>query len=219
MTTAGADASLTRALRLLDGSDPSQRTRLLAASYLSYLASVAHNKPSTRAPSTTPSTASSPPRPHSRSDENSPNRPRRPAASTVDSLRYRERSARTRNPLAELPAGHGARRRRLRATAHERRLDTTTRPRPLRHHPRELACGESPCRSRAPANQPRSGPTSTSTERRLSPPSAPAFPRHVEHAPLKSALHHADPGICGFLRDQGQVCPDCGFEDRVDSCS
>ena len=46
---AGADASLTKALRLLEGSDPSQRTRLLAASYLSYLASVAHDKPA-RAP-------------------------------------------------------------------------------------------------------------------------------------------------------------------------
>jgi tetratricopeptide (TPR) repeat protein len=46
---AAADASLTKALRLLDGSDPSQRTRLLAASYLSYLAAVAHNSPA-RAP-------------------------------------------------------------------------------------------------------------------------------------------------------------------------
>ena len=46
---AGADESLTTALRLLDGSDPSQRTRLLAASYLSYLAFVAHDTP-TRAP-------------------------------------------------------------------------------------------------------------------------------------------------------------------------
>ena len=46
---AGAEASLTEAVRLLDGSDPSQRTRLLAASYLSYLASVAHHAPA-RAP-------------------------------------------------------------------------------------------------------------------------------------------------------------------------
>ena len=51
---AGADASLTKALRLLDGSDPSQRTRLLAASYLSYLASVAHNEPARAAAGTTP---------------------------------------------------------------------------------------------------------------------------------------------------------------------
>ncbi len=43
--SSGADASLTKALRLLDGSDPSQRTRFLAASYLSYLGSVAHNRP------------------------------------------------------------------------------------------------------------------------------------------------------------------------------
>ena len=42
---ADAEGSLTKALRLLHGSDPSQRTRLLAASYLSYLAAVAHNKP------------------------------------------------------------------------------------------------------------------------------------------------------------------------------
>ncbi len=41
----GADTSLTTALGLLKGSDPSQRTRLLAASYLSYLAAVAHDKP------------------------------------------------------------------------------------------------------------------------------------------------------------------------------
>ncbi len=41
----GAETSLTRALGLLRGSDPSQRTRLLAASYLSYLAAVAHDKP------------------------------------------------------------------------------------------------------------------------------------------------------------------------------
>ncbi len=47
--SSGADASLTKALRLLDGSDPSQRTRLLAASYLSYLASVTHKRPA-RAP-------------------------------------------------------------------------------------------------------------------------------------------------------------------------
>lgn len=44
-----AEASLTKALQLLDGSDPSERTRLLAASYLSYLASVAHRTPA-RAP-------------------------------------------------------------------------------------------------------------------------------------------------------------------------
>ena len=42
---AGANASLAKALSLLSGSDPSQRTRLLAASYLSYLESVAHNEP------------------------------------------------------------------------------------------------------------------------------------------------------------------------------
>ena len=42
---AGANASLAKALGLLRGSDPSQRTRLLAASYLSYLESVAHNEP------------------------------------------------------------------------------------------------------------------------------------------------------------------------------
>ena len=42
---ADAETSLTKALRLLNGSDPSQRTRLLAASYLSYLAAVAHNVP------------------------------------------------------------------------------------------------------------------------------------------------------------------------------
>ena len=46
---AGANASLAKALGLLSGSDPSQRTRLLAASYLSYLESVTHNKPA-RAP-------------------------------------------------------------------------------------------------------------------------------------------------------------------------
>ena len=45
----GANATLAKALGLLSGSDPSQRTRLLAASYLSYLESVAHNEP-TRAP-------------------------------------------------------------------------------------------------------------------------------------------------------------------------
>jgi hypothetical protein len=42
---AGANASLAKAVGLLSGSDPSQRTRLLAASYLSYLESVAHNEP------------------------------------------------------------------------------------------------------------------------------------------------------------------------------
>lgn len=42
---AGANASLAKALGLLSGSDPSQRTRLLAASYLSYLESVAHSEP------------------------------------------------------------------------------------------------------------------------------------------------------------------------------
>ena len=41
----GADTSLSTALGLLKGSDPSQRTRLLAASYLSYLAAVGHDKP------------------------------------------------------------------------------------------------------------------------------------------------------------------------------
>jgi tetratricopeptide (TPR) repeat protein len=40
-----ANASLAKALSLLRGNDPSQRTRLLAASYLSYLESVAHKEP------------------------------------------------------------------------------------------------------------------------------------------------------------------------------
>jgi tetratricopeptide (TPR) repeat protein len=44
-----ADTSLSAALKLLGGTDPSQRTRLLAASYLSYLAFVAHDQPA-RAP-------------------------------------------------------------------------------------------------------------------------------------------------------------------------
>jgi tetratricopeptide (TPR) repeat protein len=46
---AGANASFAKALGLLSGNDPSQRTRLLAASYLSYLESVAHREPG-RAP-------------------------------------------------------------------------------------------------------------------------------------------------------------------------
>ncbi len=42
---AGATSSLDTALGLLKGADPSARTRLLAASYLSYLASVEHKRP------------------------------------------------------------------------------------------------------------------------------------------------------------------------------
>ena len=203
---AGAESSLTRALGLLNGTDPSQRTRLLAASYLSYLASVAHNKPA-RAPHAqrladrvvATETAFT-------LGRKLPRAALKTGRIQVDSLRFANGRLGLVIRWRGLPQGTA-----LGAVAYEVRLRTA----PGHNHPISpssppstvLECGGSPCRCRGHANQPRSGPTSISTERRLSPPSAPELTRHVEHAPLKSALHHADPGICGFLRIRDKCAP------------
>ena len=133
----GADASLTTALGLLKGSDPSQRTRLLAASYLSYLAAVAHDKPehadeARRFSARVVATETAFTLQRKLPTGGPPDRQRRGHRPEI-----RKRTTEPRHPLARSPSRHSAQRDRVRTAARKRGLDTATRPRALRHRPRD----------------------------------------------------------------------------------
>ena len=128
----GANSSLDHALALLRGTEPSQQTRLLASTSLSYLAWVERYVPRDAGAARALADRIVSIETRFTLGRTLPKRPPATGSASVEDLRYSRREAGPTTSMEQSPGRHGAQRARLRASPQGRCMDAARPTRPLR---------------------------------------------------------------------------------------